>query len=130
MNFFKRYLGWLAAPLAVVMFLSTSGLGTVQAGIVATDEAADVQALAADRDALIAALDREDVREQLVAMGISPEEATQRIGAMSRAELAMVSDRLNTMPAGQGPLGFVLGVVLVVLIVFLVTDALEVTDVY
>lgn len=130
MKFFKRYLGWLAAPLAVVMFLSTSGIGTAQAGIVATDEAADVQALAADRDALIAALDREDVRDQLVAMGISPEEATKRIGAMSQAELAMVSDRLNTMPAGQSALGFVLGVVLVVLIVFLVTDAMEVTDVY
>ena len=130
MKFFKRYLGWLAAPLAVVMFLSTSGIGTAQAGIVATDEAADVQALAADRDALIAALDREDVRDQLVAMGISPEEATKRIGAMSQAELAMVSDRLNTMPAGQSALGFVLGVVLIVLIVFLVTDAMEVTDVY
>lgn len=130
MTFFKRYLGWLAGPLAVVMFLASAGIGPAQAGIVATDEVVDVQTLAADRDTLLQALDREDVRAQLTAMGIAPEEAAKRIGAMSRAELAMVSERLNALPAGQSAVGFVLGVVLIVLIVFVVTDVMGVTDVY
>ena len=130
MHSLKKHMRWLAGPLAAVMFVTTSGIGTAQAGIVATDEAAHQQDLAADRAELIAALDREDVRNQLVALGVAPEEAAARINAMSDVELAQVMDQVNEMPAGEGAIGFVVGVALIVLVVFLVTDAFEVTDVY
>ena len=130
MHSLKKHMRWLAGPMAAVMFVTTSGIGTAQAGIVATDEAAHQQVLAADRAELIAALDREDVRNQLVALGVAPEEAAARINAMSDVELAQVMDQVNEMPAGEGAIGFVVGVALIVLVVFLVTDAFEVTDVY
>ena len=130
MHSLKKHMRWLAGPMAAVMFVTTSGIGTAQAGIVATDEAAHQQVLAADRAELIAALDREDVRNQLVALGVAPEEAAARINAMSDIELAQVMDQVNEMPAGEGAIGFVVGVALIVLVVFLVTDAFEVTDVY
>ena len=130
MHSLKKHMRWLAGPMAAVMFVTTSGIGTAQAGIVATDEAAHQQVLAADRAELIAALDREDVRNQLVALGVAPEEAAARINAMSDVELAQVTDQVNEMPAGEGAIGFVIGVALIVLVVFLVTDAFEVTDVY
>ena len=130
MHSLKKHMRWLAGPMAAVMFVTTSGIGTAQAGIVATDEAAHQQVLAADRAELIAALDREDVRNQLVALGVAPEEAAARINAMSDVELAQVMDQVNEMPAGEGAIGFVIGVALIVLVVFLVTDAFEVTDVY
>lgn len=130
MHSLKKHMRWLAGPMAAVMFVTTSGIGTAQAGIVATDEAAHQQVLAADRAELIAALDREDVRDQLVALGVAPEEAAARINAMSDVELAQVMGQVNGMPAGEGAIGFVIGIALIVLVVFLVTDAFEVTDVY
>ncbi len=130
MMFLKTYLRWLAGPLAVVMFLTTSGFGVAQAGMIATDDVAQSELAAADRAMLLDAVDRADVRNQLTALGISPDEATDRINAMSNAELAQVMDQFNDMPAGESAVGFVVGIVLIVLIVFLVTDAFEVTDVY
>ena len=58
MHSLKKHMRWLAGPMAAVMFVTTSGIGTAQAGIVATDEAAHQQVLAADRAELIAALYR------------------------------------------------------------------------
>ncbi len=130
MQSLKKHMRWFAGPMAAVMFVTTSGIGTAHAGLVATDEAAEQQVLAADRAELLAALDRQDVRDQLVALGVAPAEAAARINAMSDVELAQVMDQVNSMPAGEGALGFVIGVALIVLVVFLVTDALDVTDVY
>ena len=103
MNFFKTYLRWLARPLAIVTFLTTSGLGTAAAGIVATDDVAQHELAQADRATLLEAL------------GISPAEATDRIITRSDAELAQVMDQFNDMPADEGVVGFVI----IVLIVFL-----------
>jgi len=130
MNNLKKHMRWFAGPMAAVMFVTTSGIGAAQAGIVTTDEAAQQQVLAADRAELIAALDRQDVRDQLIALGVAPSEAAARINAMSDVELAQVMDQVNEMPAGEGAIGFVVGIALIVLVVFLVTDAFEVTDVY
>jgi len=130
MNFIKRRLGWIAGPLAAIMFLTTSGLGTASAGLVATDQAAQQELADLDRAGLLAALDREDIRDQLIALGITPAEAADRINALSDAELALMVDQVNEMPAGEGVIGFVVGVVIIALIVLLVTDALDVTDAY
>jgi hypothetical protein len=130
MTFFKTYLRWLATPLAAIVFVASCGVRVAHAGIVTTDQAAHQQAVAVDRDQLLAALDRQDVRDQLEALGVSPQEAAKRINALSDQQLAEVADHVDHMPAGQGFIGFVIGVALITLIVLVVTDALDVTDVF
>ncbi len=69
---------------------------------------------------------RADVRDQLVAMGVDPNDATDRIASLTPDELAMLQDRLDNLPAGSHFLA-ILGVVL---IVFIVLELVGITDVF
>ena len=77
-------------------------------------------------DDLKSLVEREDVREKLVSLGVSPEYAYKRIAAMNESELRAVQQKIDEMPAG-GDVLVVLGVVLVVLIVL---ELLGVTNVF
>ncbi len=70
-------------------------------------------------------LQREDVRQQMVALGVDPELAHQRVAALSDAELAPLA-RLAEQPAG----GSVVGAIVFIFLVLLLTDILGLTDVF
>ena len=75
----------------------------VKAELVGTDEAAASLEPAnenADRQKLRAFMQRPEVVEKLKALGVSPEEATKRVGAMSDTEVHMVAAKLDMLPAG------------------------------
>jgi len=77
--------------------------GPAKAELVGTDEAAASLEPAnqnADREKLRAFMQRPEVLEKLKALGVSPEEATKRVGAMSDAEIHMVAGKLDMLPAG------------------------------
>jgi|SoimicmetaTmtHMA_FD_contig_111_37540_length_2224_multi_3_in_0_out_0_2 hypothetical protein len=79
------------------------GCGSAYAEIVGTDEAAasmEPAAPDADREKLRAFMERPEVAKQLQKMGVSPEEAKARVGAMSDAEVRMVAGKLDLLPAG------------------------------
>jgi len=68
------------------------------------------------RSQMQALLARDDVREQMTALGVDPEDAAERLAALTDQEVSQLRDRIGDLPAGSGVLS-VLGVVLVVLIV-------------
>src|SRR5262245_41207518 len=55
-----------------------------------------------DRARLRAVLEREDVRAQLQAYGLSAEEAAARVHALTDREVALIADRFDEVPAGAG----------------------------
>ena len=76
------------------------------------------------------ALEREDVRNALLARGIDPMEARARIDSLSDAEIANIADRMDQLPAGGD--SFFIFLILVALVAFLtivVLDALGYTDI-
>ncbi|MDJ0623929.1 MAG: PA2779 family protein [Desulfocapsaceae bacterium] len=75
---------------------------------------------------LEALVNREDVRKELVALGVDPDDAAARIAALTPEELSMLQGKIDSMPAGADVL-VVLGVVLVVLIIL---EVLGVTNVF
>ena len=79
-----------------------------------------------DRDRLNSLLGREDLQRQLSALGVDVEHAKDRVAALTDAEVARINQRLAELPAG----GSALGVVLFIFIVFIITDALGVTDIF
>lgn len=88
----------------------------------------DVLALEQRADSLAsarAALARDDVREQLLALGVSPADVDARLAALTAEELALLSDKLEELPAGAGVLE-VLGIVLLVLLVLEFTGAIDI----
>jgi hypothetical protein len=96
------------------------------AGMVGTKEVIDQQRTAIDRGQLLTALHREDVRNELVAMGVDPQAAQERVAALSDAEINSLNGRIRTLPAG----GDVLGVAVFIFLVLLLTDILGYTDVF
>jgi|EP01137_Pigoraptor_chileana_P021398 hypothetical protein len=122
MNTFKRA---IASTMIVCMTVIGMPL-TAQASIVPTDEAITSVEASANRSKVETFLARADVRDAMVAQGLSPDNASERVRAMSDAEVAQLADRVDHAPAGAG----VLGIIFTVFIVLLVTDILGLTKVF
>jgi len=69
---------------------------------------------------------REDVRKQLVIMGVDPDDAANRIASLTPDELTMLQERIDNLPAG----GNLLAVLGIVLVVFIVLELVGITDVF
>jgi hypothetical protein len=77
--------------------------GTAYADMVGTDEAAASVEPAkpdADREKIRAFMERPEVVEKLKAMGVSPDQATARVSALSDQEVHMIVSKLDMLPAG------------------------------
>lgn len=96
------------------------------AGMVGTGEVIAQQQQTLERGQLLGALAQEDVRAQLVALGVDPEQAAARVAALSDEELQLLAAQMDEMPAG----GSVLGVVVFIFLVLLATDILGFTDIF
>jgi hypothetical protein len=136
MRFFRESCRFLCMPLAVLMFVVSAPLFGAQAALIGSDQviadpAASTLATAdADREKVVNFLRQDGVREQLVSMGVDPAEVEARLAALSPAELAKLSDRIDAMPAGQSAVGVVVGALLIIFLVLLITDLLGLTDVF
>jgi hypothetical protein len=97
---------------------------------VTTDQLVEQRAAVSDRERLAAILLREDVRQQMEALGVNRDEAIARLASLSDQEIQQISGRIDELPAGQN---FLVGVLIVagaVLIGLVITDLLGVTDVF
>ncbi|HEX6929599.1 MAG TPA: PA2779 family protein [Gammaproteobacteria bacterium] len=105
--------GTLAAPVA-------------HAGIITTESWVLQSQADAERDKVARMLGREDVREQMLAMGVDPSRIEARLAGLSDAEVAQLSTQMEALPAGAG----VIEVLLFVVLVFVILDIAGVTDVF
>jgi len=119
----------VALSVASLMVMNIVPMGLAHARMVTTDQVIDRTATAGDREKVETFLLREDVQNQLVAMGIDPAEAKSRVTGLSDLEIQQIAGRIDELPAGEG-VGFVIGVILIVFLVLLITDLLGLTDVF
>ena len=115
------------AHLVLVGFLAlTLHVPAVQAGLVGTDAVVNAKQVQDARDNLRTALDREDVRQTLLARGASPDQVQARVDALTDREAQQLAAKLDQHPAGGDALA--LGVF--VFLVLLITDILGFTDIF
>lgn len=114
--------------LCLVLALSMALLPMAPATAAMVGNAQIMQQVQADLDRqdVLRVLDREDARHQLEAMGVAPEQVRERVRHMTDQEVAQLNAHLSELPAG----GDALGVVLVLFIVFVITDMLGATDIF
>lgn len=80
------------------------------------------------RGKLQALFSREDVRSQLVAMGVDPDDTASRLNHLTPAELQQLNKQMNHLPAGaDGGFFAVLGIIFLVL---LVLELVGVTNIF
>ena len=99
-----------------------------QAGMISTPDYVEQSAAAdAQRQQVQDFLQRDDVRERLSGMGVDPAEAQARVDSLTDQEVADISQRLDTLPAGGDSL---VGALVFIFLVLLITDLLGLTDVF
>jgi hypothetical protein len=90
------------SSMLIVTVTCASLASPAHAGAIGTETA-----LATDRQVILLALERPEVRAALEARGVDPEAAKARVAALSDAEAAQLAAQIDDAPAG-GNLGNVL----------------------
>ena len=119
----------LVTFLASVFIATSIWLPAAQAQMIGTDAVAGADEVEVQRDEILTLLERDEVREQLVAWGVDPADAEARVEALTPAELQALSERMEQDPAGAG-VGSVVGAALIIFLVLLITDILGYTSVF
>ena len=120
----------VALVVAVAMFVVSMPLPRVQAALVSTEQLLAAGDGAAERARVLAFLGRADVRQQIVALGVDPNEAAARVQALSDAQVREIAGQLDQLPAGQSAIGIIVGAILLVFLILLLTDLLGLTNVF
>lgn len=125
-----RLLQVLLAPLLAASLLLI-GPAPVRAGLISTEAvvAAD-EAPSPARQRIERLLQRDDVRRELEAYGINPDEALARVASLSDAEIAAVAGRLDELPAGGDSVAGVLLIIALVFIVLIIFDYVGITNIF
>src|SRR5262245_24379818 len=97
----------VAFVVAVAMLVVSMPLPRVQAALVSTEQLLAAGDGAAERARVLAFLGRADVREQIVALGVDPNEAAARVQALSDAQVREIAGQLDQLPAGQSAIGII-----------------------
>lgn len=125
MNTTRRMVTWLLA-----MSLSYAGLMQgAQATMIGTDQvvAASAQVPGSAHARLAELLQRDDVAAALRERGVSPDQARERVAALSDAEAAQLAQVIDAAPAGASDL---LGVAVFIFVLLLITDILGFTKIF
>ena len=89
----------VALVLTVVMLVISMPLGVAQAALVSTEQVLATSDGAADRARVLAFLNRAEVREQIAALGVDPNEAAARVAALSDGQVREIAGQLDQLPA-------------------------------
>lgn len=127
---FQRICRALALPMALLLFLEVGPLPLAHAAIVSTEQVIREDAATEDRARVMNFLAREDVRREMEALGVDPEEAAARTKALSDEEIARIANTLDEAAAGQNSVAVIVGAILLVFIILLITDLLCWTKVF
>lgn len=116
--------------LIVVLLLATFSIVSsytpvAQAAAISTETILNQQTQSTKNE-LQRILAREDVRKELISLGVAPDYADRRIAALTDYELSQIQQHIDELPAGSSALA-VLGVVFLVL---LVLELVGVTNVF
>jgi hypothetical protein len=119
----------IALTMAMVLLLTSLPLGVAQAALISTDQVLG-DATQDERRKVEAFLQRQDVRDQMVAFGVEPDEAAARVASLSDGEIRQIAGQIDQLPAGQGVLVALIGAAVFVFVVLLITDLLGLTHIF
>ena len=116
----------LAFGLALQVVIATQTATMAQAQMISTDTAIERSVADMDRAYLMDELRKDDVRDEMVRLGVSPDEAEARLAALSDAEIARLVQQADQEKAGAD----IVGTLATIFIILLVTDLLCFTRIF
>ena len=113
-----------------VLMVSMLACSTAHAAYVPSTKAFETQQTTQHRADIEAALDREAFRAALEKQGVSADEVKERLTMLSPSQIEQLKTELDTVPAGEGAVGAVIGAAIFVFVVLLILDLVGETDAY
>ena len=108
------------------ILLALMPLLPAQAAMIGNDQIVKQSLSHQTRDGLQQLFEQETAQQQLQAWGVNPDQIKSRIDSLTDAELARINQQVNDLQAG----GDVLGILLVIFLVFVITDIIGATDIF
>jgi hypothetical protein len=134
MTSFLRFGRAIALTMTLVMLIDSVPFGAAQAALITTDQVIGDRMIGDpaehERRQVEAFLQRRDVRDQMVAFGVDPEEAQARVASLSDGEIRQIAGQIDRLPAGQGVIVALIGAAVFVFLVLLITDLLGLTHIF
>lgn len=122
MHKFQGPLAWVLSVLLVLMPVMN-----IQAAMLDTDTLITTARSQQSITGLQQLLGREDAQQQLLALGVDPDQVSERVASLSDSELARINQGIDTLNAGGDS---VLGILLIIFIVFVITDVIGATNIF
>jgi hypothetical protein len=123
----NKFLMRFSSHVVIVSMLSMSiWIPGAQASMISGEQVIASQSAQHDRERLRSMFERADVREQMLARGVDASSAQARIDALTDNEVASITGKLDSLPAG----GDVIDALIFVFLVLLITDILGFTKVF
>jgi hypothetical protein len=89
---------------------------SARASMISTNEAVEILSRTESHQKVANFIERNDVKDQLIKFGVSPEEASKRVASLSDAELRKIAGEIDKSTVG-GDVGGILVLVLLVLMI-------------
>ena len=121
MNLLRR-----STAIFLSILLALMPLLPAQAAMIGNDQIVNQDLSHQTRDGLQQLFEQETAQQKLQAWGVTPDQIKSRIDSLTDAELARINKQVNDLQAG----GDVLGILLVIFLVFVITDIIGATDVF
>jgi len=115
--------------LTYLLCLNMLGFGLPSisyAGLIGTQTLVEAGQRQQDVAGVEAFLSGEQVREQMVDLGVNPDDISERLAALTDEELHLLQDQINSLPAG----GDALAVIGIVFLVLLILELVGVTNIF
>ena len=121
MNLLRR-----STAIFLSILLALMPLLPAQAAMIGNDQIVNHGLSHQTRDGIQQLFEQEIAQQQLQEWGVNPDQIKSRIDSLTDTELARINQQVNDLQAG----GDVLGILLVIFLVFVITDIIGATDVF
>ena len=88
--------------LAICLMSASMMFCSVQAGMIGTETISNKQLVESNKQSIQTALLRDDVKQALLAHGIDPQYAQQRIDQLTDQEIQQLANQFDQLPAASG----------------------------
>ena len=122
MQLMQRQLAWFLSAVLIIIPMTP-----VQAAMIGTDKIINQTDSSLTQEKLEQFLGREATQKQLHAWGVSPDLISERVNNLTDMELARINQEISNLNAGGES---VLGVLLIIFLVFVITDVIGATDIF
>jgi len=120
---------FLRRPTAVLLsiLLALMPMLPAQAAMIGNEQILNQGLSVQTRDSLRQLLEQDTARQQLQAWGVNTDQVNTRINSLTDAELARINQQVGELNAGGNS---ILGILLIIFIIFVITDVIGATDIF